>query len=442
MAVKVHSVDENSIASRLGFAPGDELIQVDDEPINDVLDYQFYTDSPNFHLKARIAGVEQVLDIEKEIYEPFGCNFETYLGDKKHSCSNHCMFCFVDQLPPGMRESLYFKDDDERLDFLFGNYITMTNMGQHEIDRIIKMHISPINVSVHATDPQLRIRMLANKRAGEVLTHLKKMAEAGIELNCQLVMCPGVNDGDQLRRTLTDLLDLGPSVQSIAAVPFGMTRYREKLYHLEPYTQEGAAATLDILEEYGDLSLAKYGRRIVLPSDEFFLQAGRPIPPAEYYEDYAQLENGVGMWRLFREEFLAEINRPHRVFGEKRVDIVTGTLAAPLIREMTQELTKQYPMIQAEVHGIRNDFFGGNVDVAGLVTGTDILAQCKGKLTGDTLYIPEVMLRAEKDLFLDGLTPAGVAQELGTKFEIVPAGGGDLAKTLLRTGLRLNRRRV
>ncbi len=439
MAVRVFSVDEDSIASRLGFAPGDELIQVDGEPINDVLDYQFYTDSAHFHIQARIHGVEQMLDVEKDVYEPFGCNFETYLGDQKHSCSNHCMFCFIDQLPPGMRESLYFKDDDERLGFLFGNYITMTNMGEHEIDRIIKMHISPVNVSVHTTDPKLRIRMLANKQAGEVLRRLQKMANAGIELNCQLVMCPGVNDGDNLRRTLTDLLDLGPSVQSIAAVPFGMTRYRDKLFHLEPYTQEAAAETLDILEEFGDLSVQKYGRRVVFPSDEFFLQAGREIPDSAYYENFDQLENGVGMWRLFRDEFLAELDKPHRVFGEKRVDIVTGTLAAPLIREMTQEMERQYPMIHAEVHAIQNDFFGGNVDVAGLVTGTDILAQCKGKLTGDTLCIPEVMLRAEKDLFLDGKTPAEVAGELGVKFEIVPAGGGDLAKALLRTGLRLSR---
>lgn len=442
MAVRIFSVDEDSIASRLGFAPGDELLQVDDEPINDVLDYQFYTDSDSFHLKARIAGVEKILKVDKDTYEPFGCNFETYLGDKKHSCSNHCMFCFIDQLPKGMRESLYFKDDDERLGFLFGNYITMTNMGEHEIDRIIKMHISPVNVSVHTTDPQLRIRMLANKQAGEVLRYLKKVADAGIELNCQLVMCPGVNDGDHLRSTLADLLDLGPSVQSIAAVPFGMTRYRDKLYHLEPYTQQGAAETLAILEEYGDLSKEKYGRRVVFPSDEFFLQAGKLIPDADYYEDFAQLENGVGMWRLFQEEFLAELRRPHRLFGEKSVDIVTGTLAAPLIAAMSQELERQYPMIHVNVHAIQNDFFGGNVDVAGLITGTDIVAQCKGKMTGTTLYIPEVMLRAEKDLFLDGMTPAQVAEQLGVKFEIIPAGGGDLAKALLRTGLRLNRHRA
>ena len=442
MAVRVYSVDDDSIASRLGFAPGDELIQVDNEPINDVLDYQFYTDSASFHLKARISGVEQILNIEKDVYEPFGCNFETYLGDKKHSCSNHCMFCFIDQLPPGMRESLYFKDDDERLGFLFGNYITMTNMGEHEIDRIIKMHISPVNVSVHTTNPQLRIRMLANRDAGDVLRRLKKMADAGIELNCQLVMCPGVNDGDELVRSLTELLELGPSVQSIAAVPFGMTRYRDKLYHLEPYTREGAAEQLAILEHFGDLSVEKYGRRVVFPSDEFFLQAGKTIPPAEYYEDFAQLENGVGMWRLFREEFLAELERPHRIYNEKHVDLVTGTLAAPLIQEMADEIHRQYPMIHATVHAIQNDFFGGNVDVAGLITGTDIVAQCKGKLESGTLCIPEVMLRAEKDLFLDGMTPAQVAGELGVKFEIVPVGGGDLAKHLLRTGLRLTRRRV
>lgn len=442
MAVRIHSVDENSIAASLGLAPGDELLQVDNEPINDVLDYQFYTDSASFHLKARIDGAEQILDVQKDVYEPFGCNFETYLGDGKHSCSNHCMFCFIDQLPKGMRESLYFKDDDERLGFLFGNYITMTNMGEHEIDRIIKMHISPVNVSVHTTDPQLRIRMLANKNAGNVLRYLKKMADAGIELNCQLVMCPGVNDGEHLRSTLTDLLALGPSVQSIAAVPFGMTRYRDKLYKLEPYTQQGAAETLAILEEFSDRSKAETGRRLVFPSDEFFLKSGKEIPPAEYYEDFAQLENGVGMWRLFHDEFLAELERPHRIYGEKHMDVVTGTLAAPLIQEMIAEMERQYPMIHVQVHPIQNNFFGGNVNVAGLITGTDIVDQCKGNLSGDTLCIPEVMLRAEKDMFLDNMTPEQVAQELGVKYEIVPAGGGDLAKALLRTGLRLSRRRV
>jgi putative radical SAM enzyme (TIGR03279 family) len=387
-----------------------------------------------------VAGAETLLRVEKDPYAPFGCNFRTYLADQKHSCANHCMFCFIDQLPPGLRESLYFKDDDERLSFLFGNYITMTNMDAHELDRLLKMHISPVNVSVHTTNPELRVRMLANRRGGEILGHLQKLAAAGIALNCQLVLCRGVNDGAELRRTLGDLLALGPSVESIAAVPFGMTRYRKGLYPLTPYDAASAAETIDILEEFGEKSLAATGRRVVYPSDEWYLCAGRPIPPAAFYEDYAQLENGVGMWRLFREEFLAELDRPRRMFGHKSVDLVTGTLAAPLLRELAAELHRQYPMVTVTVHAIRNDFFGGNVSVAGLVTGTDIAAQCRGALAGEILGVPEVMLRAEKDLFLDGTTPADLERELGTKVELLPSGGGACARALLRTGLHLSRR--
>lgn len=441
MAVRIESVDSGSTAERLGLAPGDELLEVDGNPINDMLDYQFYTDSPRFSLSARRAGAACRFDVEKDPYAPFGCNFATYLADGKHSCTNHCMFCFIDQMPPNMRQSLYFKDDDERLSFLFGNYITLTNMAEHEIDRIIKMHISPINISVHTTDPVLRTRMLANKRGGETLAYVEKLAKAGIAINCQLVLCRGINDGPALEKTLTDLLALGPAVQSIAAVPAGLTRYRDRLYPLTPYDAASSVPVLETLEAYGNASKAKTGRRVVYPSDEWYLCAGRPLPEADFYEDYAQLENGVGMWRLFREEFLAELARPHRVFGKKDMDVVTGTLAGPLITEMMDELHRQYPMITVHVHPIRNDFFGGNVSVAGLVTGQDILAQCKGRLHSGTLGVPEVMLRAEKDKFLDDMTPAQLGEALGVKVELLPVGGGEEARALLRSGLHLARRR-
>ena len=441
MAVTIESIDGGSPAQALGLQPGDVLLSVDGNPINDMLDYQFYTDSPSFRLTARVGGAEKLLAVEKEAYAPFGCNFTTYLADRKHSCANHCMFCFIDQLPPGMRETLYFKDDDERLSFLFGNYITLTNMSEHEIDRIIKMHISPINISVHTTDPQLRIRMLANRRGGETLAYVEKLARAGVEINCQLVLCRGINDGAALEKTLTDLLALGPAVQSIAAVPSGLTRYRQNLYPLQPYDAASSAAVLDILERCGSANKAATGRRVVFPSDEWYLCAGRPIPEAAFYEDYAQLENGVGMWRLYREEFLAELEKPHRMFGTKAIDVVTGELAGPLVTEMMDELHRQYPMVSVTVHVIRNDFFGGNVGVAGLITGQDILAQCKGKLASGTLGIPDVMLRAEKDLFLDDMTPARLGEELGVKVEILPSGGGEEARALLRSGLHLTRRR-
>ena len=252
MAIKIERVEPGSEAEALGLAPGDELLAVDENELNDSLDYDFYTDSSSFHLKAKVADGIREWNVQRTERGPFGCDFKTYLGDQKHSCSNHCMFCFIDQLPPGMRESLYFKDDDERLSFLFGNYITMTNMQDHEIERIIKMHISPINISVHTTNPQLRVRMLANKRGGEVLKYLPRLVQGGIAVNCQLVLCRGINDGDELRRTLTDLLELTPMVQSVAAVPCGVTDYRQNLFKQIPYDAETSAAVIDILEEFGD----------------------------------------------------------------------------------------------------------------------------------------------------------------------------------------------
>ena len=441
LVIGVNGVGKGSEAEALGLAGGDELLSVDGNELNDTLDYDFYTDSKSFHLKARVADGIREWDVRREERGPFGCDFSTYLGDQKHSCSNHCMFCFIDQLPPGMRESLYFKDDDERLSFLFGNYITMTNMQDHEIDRIIKMHISPINISVHTTNPQLRVRMLANKRGGEVLKYLPRLVEGGIAVNCQLVLCRGINDGDELRRTLTDLLELTPMVQSVAAVPCGVTDYRQNLFKQTPYDAETSAAVIDIMEEFGDECKRRHGKRIIYPSDEWYLKAGRPIPEPEFYEDYDQLENGVGMMSLFREEFLAELEKPHRIYGTKKMDVVTGTMAAPLITEMMDELHRQYPMIEVNVHPIKNNFFGGNVGVAGLVTATDIIAQCEGRLSSGTLGVPAVMLREEKDTFLDDMTIEQLGQRLGVKVEVLPTGGGDEAKALLRSGLHIARRR-
>ena len=410
MAIRIEQIDAGSEAEALGLAPGDELLSVDDNELNDTLDYDFYTDSNSFHLKARVADGIREWEVQRPQRGPFGCGFKTYLGDAKHSCSNHCMFCFIDQLPPGMRESLYFKDDDERLSFLFGNYITMTNMQDHEIDRIIKMHISPINISVHTTNPQL-------------------------------VLCRGVNDGDELRRTLADLLELTPMVQSIAAVPCGITDYRKNLYPQVPYDAKTSAEVIDIMEEFGDECKRRHGKRIIYPSDEWYLKAGRPIPAPEFYEDYDQLENGVGMMRLFEEEFLAELDKPHRVYGTKELDVVTGTMAAPLITRMMEELHRQYPMITVHVHTIQNRFFGGNVGVTGLITATDIIAQCAGKLATKTLGIPAVMLREEKDTFLDDITVEQLGQQLGVKVEVLPTAGGDEARALLRSGLHIARRR-
>ena len=436
MAMKIARVEPGSEAEALGLGPGDELLSVDENELNDSLDYDFYTDSKSFHLKAKVADGIREWDVQRTERGPFGCDFQTYLGDQKHSCSNHCMFCFIDQLPPGMRESLYFKDDDERLSFLFGNYITMTNMQDHEIERIIKMHISPINISVHTTNPQLRVRMLANKRGGEVLKYLPRLVQGGIAVNCQLVLCRGINDGDELRRTLTDLLALRPQVGSIAAVPAGVTDYRKGLYKLTPYDKKTAAATLDILEEFAQKCRAEYGRSVIYPSDEWYLTAERPLPPAEFYDAFAQLEDGVGMWRLYHDTFLEELENYTGLVLPHSMDVVTGTLAGPLIRECADALMQKYPQVKITVHEIKNEYFGGNVSVAGLVTGTDIIKQCSGRLHSDLLAVPEVMIRDEKGQFLDDITLEELGRALGCRAVSIPTDGGGCCKAMLSTHKR------
>ena len=423
MAIRIEQVDAGSEAEALGLAPGDELLSVDGNELNDTLDYDFYTDSKSFHLKARVADGIREWDVQRAERGPFGCGFKTYLGDAKHSCSNHCMFCFIDQLPPGMRESLYFKDDDERLSFLFGNYITMTNMQDHEIDRIIKMHISPINISVHTTNPQLRVRMLANKRGGEVLKYLPRLVEGGIAVNCQLVLCRGVNDGNELRRTLADLLELTPMVQSIAAVPCGITDYRQNLFKQTPYDAASSAEVIDIMEEFGD----ECKRR---PSDEWYLKAGRRIPPTEFYEDFDQLENGVGMLRSLGDDFLAALDTVDVPEEFSSFTIATGTAAAPFLTGLVQQAQARFPDLRGEVVAIDNDFFGHTIDVAGLLTGQDISAQLQKRPLGDRVLIPLHMLRHGETVFLDDYTVERLSQELGRPVQVVGLDGFDLADAL------------
>ena len=329
MAIKIERIEEGSEAQSLGLQPGDELLSVDDNELNDTLDYDFYTDSKSFHLKARVADGIREWDVQRAERGPFGCDFSTYLGDQKHSCSNHCMFCFIDQLPPGMRESLYFKDDDERLSFLFGNYITMTNMQDHEIDRIIKMHISPINISVHTTNPQLRVRMLANKRAGEVLKYLPRLVEGGIAVNCQLVLCRGINDGDELRRTLSDLLELTPMVQSIAAVPCGVTDYRKNLFKQTPYDAETSAAVIDIMEEQKNIS--NMGGTMRLGAYECVLRQGSRA------------------FNIYKKEHIQERHRHRYEFNNEFQKEFEKLLAADVGKALDQHTLAK--LIQAAVQG-------------------------------------------------------------------------------------------
>lgn len=433
MALTVQTVEPGSVAQRLGLEPGCRLLSIDGNPLGDALDYQFYAAAASFSLTICQQGTQRTLQVEKAEYEPFGCDFKTYLADEKHSCDNHCMFCFIDQLPPGMRDPLYFKDDDERLSFLYGNYITMTNLSDREVERIVKMHISPIFISVHTTNPELRVRMMANKRAAETLRYLDVFAKGGIEMNCQLVLCRGVNDGAELRRTLDDLLALSPQVGSIAVVPAGLTDYRDKLFKLTAYDAQSAAQTLDILESYSRRCREQYGRSIVYPSDEWYLTAGRPIPPADFYDDFAQLEDGVGMWRRYHDTFLEELQRPRQLVIPRKLDVVTGTLAAPLIEAMARSATERFPQVKITVHPIENRFFGGNVSVAGLVTGTDIIDQCRDKLQSRLLAVPQVMLQDEEDRFLDDVTLPQLGQALGCRVVVIPSDGAGCCRAYLGT---------
>lgn len=430
MAVKITGTDKGTPAERANLK-GATLLSIDGNEIHDMLDYEFFSQGSELELSVMRGGALEYLQISKEEYQPLGCCFQSYLIDKKHSCCNKCIFCFIDQLPKGLRDTLYFKDDDERLSFLFGNYVTLTNLSAREVERIKAMHISPINISVHTVDPELRVKMMKNKNAGAVLRYIDEFAEAGIEMNCQLVLCRDVNDGDALRRSIEKLASLYPHVKSIAAVPAGLTRYREGLYPITAYDKESAAQVLDILEEYGEKFREQYGVRIVYPGDEWFLLAQRPIPKAEYYDEYLQLENGVGMWRMFHDEFMNALGTRHRVLWPRRMDVVTGELAYPLIKMLTETLCSIYPRVHVRVHMIKNEFFGGNVTVAGLITGTDILKQVKGKLCSHTLLIPEVMLREEKDKFLDDVTLSDLERKLHVKTRILPQDGGEVVQMLL-----------
>ena len=369
--------------------------------------------------------------IKKEEYDELGLEFTDYLMDRQHHCANKCVFCFVDQLPRGMRETLYFKDDDSRMSFLFGSYVTLTNMTDEDIARIIKMHISPINISVHATNPELRVELMKNPRSGEVLKYIPQLAAHHIRINAQIVLCPGLNDGEELRRSLWDLGQYAPEVQSIALVPVGLTGHREGLYPLRMMTPAEAADCIRIADEFGEEMLRRHGSRIAFCADELYLIAGLPLPDYSYYEDFDQLENGVGMWRLYRDEFLGALAHSRTGRRIRRMDVVTGTLAAPLIQEMMEALHGRHPSVKVTVHPIQNNFFGGNISVAGLVTGTDIIDQCKGKLTSDVLGVPEVMLRDEQDRFLDDVTVEQLAEALGVRVKILPVAGADNLRAIL-----------
>lgn len=431
MAVKIYDVTIGSHADKAGIKKGETLLSINSNEIVDVLDYRFYQVNRKLTLEVEDEDKNvRTVEMTKGEYEEIGLEFETYLMDKQHSCRNKCIFCFIDQLPKGMRESLYFKDDDSRLSFLFGNYITLTNITEHEIDRIIKMHISPINVSVHTTNPELRCKMMNNRFAGDTLKYLKRFADAGITLNCQIVSCPGINDGDELVRTLTDLENLG--VNMTAIVPVGLTRYRENLYPLVPYNKETAGQTIDIIEKMGDECVKKHGRRIFFPGDEFYLLAEREIPSPEFYEDFSALEDGIGMiayltddvdWKL--EELDADESLCHKV------TIACGEGVFPYMKRIMSMINEKFPNITINTRAIKNNFFGGGVNVSGLVTGGDLIDQLRGDDLGDRLIIPSSMLRFENDLFLDDVSTDDVERDLGVTLVPVNNNGNDLVEAVI-----------
>ena len=434
--VKIQRVLPGSLAQGAGIADGDQLLSVNGHPIGDVLDYRFYLTDTLVHLALIRNGTQIDTSIRKGEYDDIGLEFETPLMDKKHSCANRCVFCFIDQLPKGMRSSLYFKDDDDRLSFLHGNYVTLTNLKDADIDRLITMHISPVNVSVHTTNPELRVRMMKNKRAGEVLSYLRRLADAGIALCTQIVLCKGLNDGTELERSMHDLLSYLPALRSCAIVPVGLTCHREGLYPLEAFSPEDAAAVIDQVNAFGDACLRTYGTRIFYCSDEFYLRAGRPLPNEDYYEDYSQIENGVGMLTSLRSEFEFELSYLEDYLPDfhapRTVSLVTGVAAYDQISALGRQLEETVPGLCVHVHKIVNRFFGESVTVAGLLTGRDVLEQLQGKNLGDELLFPAVMLKADEEIFIDDMTPAQLSAALGKiPMRAVKNDGAELLRALL-----------
>ena len=431
MSVIIARVESDSVAARKGVRAGDLLLSINGNEIEDVLDYRFHIVNTRLVLKLLRDGKEKKIVLRKPEDEDPGLEFDTYLMDRQQNCRNACVFCFIDQLPKGMRESLYFKDDDSRMSFLFGNYITLTNLSKHEVDRILRLHISPINISVHTTNPELRVAMMKNRFAGESLKHLYRLAQAGTKLNCQIVLCPGYNDGAELERTLRDLTALYPAVQSVAVVPVGLTRYREGLPPLEKVTAEKAAEVLDQLEAVGEKCLEQYGERLVYASDEFYLKAGRPLPDEAFYGDFAQLENGVGMCTLMGKEFADAMASYDGDDKLRHFSMATGMAFYPQLCEMVDSAKQKWHNLEGYVYGIVNDFFGHDIDVSGLITGQDLIAQLKGKPLGDRLLLPACMFRNEGDILLDDTSIEDLERELGVPVQQVSNDGFALLDAIL-----------
>lgn len=428
----VTHVDKGSPAGRHVRA-GDVLVSINGHEIEDVLDYRYWSYEERLTLVIRRPdGSEHTVKVKKDAGEDLGLDFDEYLMDQPWGCSNHCLFCFVDQLPRGMRRSLYFKDDDARLSFLTGSYITLTNLSEREFERICALRISPINVSVHATNPAVREKLMGNPKAADIMTPLKRLADAGITMNCQVVCCPGINDGEELSRTMCELAELYPGVYSVSIVPVGLTKHRERLAKLTPFDAVSAGETIDRVEGFAAECLEKYGSRIFWCSDEMYLKAGRDVPGDEYYEEYSQLENGVGLITLLETEFMDALGAADSSEGTgEPFSIATGVSAASLLEKLLQTGHKKCDKINGRVYAIVNDFFGHTIDVAGLITGQDLIAQLKGRDLGARVLIPSKMLRHGEGVFLDDVTLAEAEEALGVPVVPIGSSGQELLDAML-----------
>lgn len=430
--VKIFGVEPKSYAEKKGIKANDSLISINGNEINDVLDYRFYLTDRKIDLVLSRDEKEYRVSIKKGEYDDIGLEFETYLMDSKKSCKNKCVFCFIDQLPKGLRDTLYFKDDDARLSFLMGNYITLTGLKDSDVDRIIKMHMSPVNISVHTTNPALRCKMMNNRFAGQSLDYLKRFAENNITMNCQIVLCKGLNDGDELINTMHDLAVLYPAVASVSIVPAGLTKHREGLYNLEPFTPEQTKKIIRTVENFAMLCKKEYGSSIFFCGDEMYLKAGLQIPPADYYEDFSQIENGVGMMASMLDEFEYAFENLEQIPSlPRKVSVATGKAAYKFISNLAERLEKRFQGLTVNVYKIENDFFGPNITVAGLVTGQDLINQLKDKELGDSLFIPRVMLESCGEMFLDSVELTQAENELKIKIDTIQNDGEEFLNKLL-----------
>ena len=427
----IEAVEEGGIAAELGIEPGDRLLSIDGHEIEDIFDYQFYVEEEELLLLIEKTDGEQwELEIEKDPDEQLGITFEQGLMDDYRSCRNKCIFCFIDQMPPGMRETLYFKDDDSRLSFLQGNYITLTNMSDRDVERIVRYRLEPINISFHTTNPELRCRMLHNRFAGEALKKVDILYQGGIEMNGQIVLCKGINDGEELERSIRDLGAYLPLLRSVSVVPVGLTKYREGLCPLEPFTKEDAKKVLEVIRRWQEKFYREYGLHFIHAGDEWYLLAEEEVPGEEQYDGYLQLENGVGMLRLLLNEFEEGYAKLETAAVQGKISIATGKLAYPYIRRMAERMEEKYPGLCIHVYQIRNDFFGEKITVSGLITGQDIISQLKGKNLGSCLLLPCSMMKADEDVFLDDYTVKDVSEALQVRIDIVKSSGQDLIDSI------------